>query len=91
MAVSGGAGRRGVIAEETVFHFEDAVKDVERAVVVRDDDDAGALLVGDAAGRGGVDERDGGQQRVRFHARARIFLHHRKRTKENPARMVSVR
>ena len=88
---SGGMGCGGVGAEETVLHFQDAVKDVEGAVVVRDDDDAGALLVGDAAGRGGVDESDGGQQRVRVHARARFLVHHRKRTNENPARMLSVR
>jgi hypothetical protein len=60
-------------------------------VVVGDDQDAGALVVGDATGHGRVDATDGGQQRVRFHAQGRIFLHHRKRTKENPARMVSVR
>lgn len=91
MAVLGGMGRRGVGAEETVFHLEDAVKDVERPVVVRDADDAGALFVGDAAGRGGVEESDGGEQRVRVHARARFLVHHRKRTNENPARMLSVR
>jgi hypothetical protein len=33
--------------EATVFHFEDAVEDIERAVIVRDDDDAGVLLAGD--------------------------------------------
>jgi hypothetical protein len=91
MVISSGAGGCGVSAEETVFHFEDAVKDVEGAMIVRDDDDAGALLMGDAAGRGGVEESDGGQQRVRVHARARFLVHHRKRTNENPARMLSVR
>ena len=33
--------------ESAVFHFEDAVKDIKRAVIVRDDKDAGVLLAGD--------------------------------------------
>ena len=37
----------GATANHTVFDIQNTVEDVERAVIVRDDDDAGAALVGD--------------------------------------------
>lgn len=37
----------GATANHTVFDIQNTVEDVERAVVVRDDDDTGAALVGD--------------------------------------------
>ena len=37
----------GATANHTVFDIQNTVEDVERAVIVRDDDDTGAALVGD--------------------------------------------